>query len=88
VLLAWSRSDAGAANDDWQKLATLSKRWSAPDFPLKSADFTRRGIAAGPALGNAMRASKEAWIEADFPADPAVIDALAERVARQTMASG
>jgi poly(A) polymerase len=88
VLLAWSRSDAGAANDDWQKLATLPTRWSAPDFPLKSADFTRRGIAAGPALGNALRAAKQAWIDADFPADPAAIDAIAERVARQMLTSG
>jgi poly(A) polymerase len=87
VLLAWSRSDAGAANGDWQKLATLSTRWSAPDFPLKSADFSHRGVAAGPALGNAMRAAKQAWIDADFPADPAAIDAIAERVARQAMTS-
>jgi tRNA nucleotidyltransferase/poly(A) polymerase len=88
VLLAWSRSDAGAANGDWQKLATLPKRWSAPDFPLKSADFTRRGIGAGPALGNALRAAKEAWIDADFPADGAAIEAIAERVARQAPTSG
>jgi poly(A) polymerase len=88
VLLAWSRSDAGAANDDWQKLATLPKRWSAPDFPLKSADFTRRGIAAGPALGNALRAAKQAWIDADFPADAAAIEAIADRVANGIAAPG
>jgi poly(A) polymerase len=88
VLLAWSRSDAGAANGDWQKLATLPMRWSAPDFPLKSADFTRRGIAAGPVLGNALRAAKEAWIAADFPADAAAIEAIADRVTQQTLTSG
>jgi len=87
VLLAWSRSDAGAANGAWQKLARLPQRWRAPDFPLKSADFARRGIAAGPALGNAMRAAKQAWIEADFPADPAAIEAIAEKAAQDNKLS-
>jgi len=87
VLLAWSRSDAGAADGAWQKLAHLPQRWHAPDFPLKSADFTRRGIAAGPALGSAMRAAKQAWVEADFPADPAAIEAIAERAAQDNKPS-
>ena len=50
VLLAWARSEAGAADDAWRDLATLPQRWTAPVFPLKAADFIRRGVAAGPAL--------------------------------------
>jgi poly(A) polymerase len=88
VLLAWSRSEAGAADNTWQKLASLPQHWSAPDFPLKSADFVRRGVVVGPALGAAMRAAKEAWIAADFPEDQAAIDAIAEQAARQLAASG
>jgi poly(A) polymerase len=30
VLVAWSRSDAGAADRDWRELATLPQRWTAP----------------------------------------------------------
>ncbi len=71
VLIAWSRSDAGAADGAWRELVDLPQRWTAPDFPLKAADFIRRGIAAGPALGAALRAAEEAWIAADFPADSA-----------------
>jgi poly(A) polymerase len=86
ALLAWSRSDAGAKNDAWRELASLPRRWTAPAFPLKAADFIRRGIAAGPALGAALRAAEEAWIAADFPADRAAIDAIADQAARQAVA--
>jgi poly(A) polymerase len=82
VLLAWSRSRAGAADEAWHHLARLPQRWTAPAFPLKAADFTRRGVAAGPALGAALRAAQEFWIAADFPKDGAAIEAIAERAAR------
>ena len=36
------------------------------------------GIAAGPPLGAAMRAAEAAWIAADFPAERAAIDAIAD----------
>jgi poly(A) polymerase len=87
VLLAWARSSAGDADGAWRRLATLPQRWSAPVFPLKSADFTQRGVAVGPALGEAMRAAREAWIAADFPADRAAIDTIAEQAAQQSKAS-
>jgi poly(A) polymerase len=88
VLLAWSRVEEGVADSAWRQLATLPQRWTAPAFPLKSADFTRRGVHAGPALGAVMRAAKEAWIAADFPADRAAIEAIAERAARDIAAVG
>ena len=82
VLVAWARSDKGAADGAWRDFASLPQRWTAPVFPLKAADFSRRGVPAGPALGAAMRAAKEAWIAADFPADRAAVDAIVERVAQ------
>jgi poly(A) polymerase len=88
VLLAWSRMRANAADGEWRALALLPQRWTVPVFPLKAADFTRRGLAAGPALGVAMRAAKEAWIAADFPADSGAIEAIAERAAQDAMADG
>ncbi len=77
VLIAWSRSAAGAADGAWHELANLPQRWTAPKFPLKAADFIDRGLAAGPALGAAMRAAEEAWITADFPAERAALEAIA-----------
>ena len=51
----------------------LPERWTAPVFPLKAADFIKRGVKQGPALGVALRAAEAAWIAADFPADAAAI---------------
>jgi poly(A) polymerase len=83
VLVAWSRSAAGAADSAWRALAELPRIWSVPEFPLKAADFMARGFAAGPALGAVMRAAEEAWIAADFPADAATIKAIADRAAHE-----
>src|SRR3954449_1056403 len=49
LMLAWAR--AGGIDDaNWREMARLPQRWSAPRFPLRAADFIRRGIAEGPAL--------------------------------------
>jgi poly(A) polymerase len=84
VFLAWSRSAAGAADHAWRALASLPQRWPAPVFPLKAADFTHRGVAAGPSLGAALRTAEAAWIAADFPADRAAIDVIADKAAQET----
>jgi poly(A) polymerase len=84
VLVAWSRSSAGAADHAWRGLARLPQTWNVPVFPLKSADFIARGVAAGPALGRAMRSAEESWIAADFPADRSTLDAIADQAARPT----
>jgi poly(A) polymerase len=86
VLVAWSRSRAGANDHSWHALASLPGRWTAPAFPLKAADIMSRGIAAGPALGAALRLAEQFWIEADFPADRAELDAIADRAAREATA--
>jgi poly(A) polymerase len=82
VLVAWARSDAGAADASWLALARLPQRWTVPVFPLKAADFTRRGVPPGPSLGLALRAAEAAWVAADFPAEPAAIAAIADRAAQ------
>jgi poly(A) polymerase len=82
VLIAWSRSPAGANDPDWVALANLPSRWTAPVFPIKSAEFVRRGVPKGPQLGQALRAAEEAWIAADFPDDPVALDAIAAQAAR------
>ena len=88
VLLAWARSLAKTSDSAWRALATLPQRWTAPVFPLKAADFIRRGVPAGPALGAAMRAAKDAWISADFPVAVPAVEAIAERAAQDATAGG
>jgi poly(A) polymerase len=82
VLVAWTRSPAGAADRAWYDFATLSQRWTAPAFPLKAADFIRRGVAKGPALGVAIRAAEQAWVAENFPLDAAALDRIAAAAAR------
>jgi len=81
VLIAWTRAPQGAADPAWRDLATLPARWTAPRFPLKSADLVARGVARGPALGEALRAAEEAWIAAGFPPDKAALDRIADDAA-------
>jgi poly(A) polymerase len=82
VLLAWARSPQSAADVEWRHLAGLPGRWSIPVFPLKSGDFIDRGVPKGPALGAAIRAAEEAWIAADFPADPTGLAALVDEAVK------
>jgi len=77
VLLAWARSPATAHDPAWRALAALPGHWTAPVFPLKAADFIKRGVPQGPALGAALHEAEAAWIAADFPAEPAAIAAIA-----------
>lgn len=82
ALLGWARSPAPADDKGWHELATLPQRWTAPVFPLKAADFLKRGIAKGPALGAALRAAEAAWIAAGFPGDQGALEKLADSSAR------
>ena len=81
VLVAWARSAAEASDEHWRDLAELPERWSPPPFPLKSADFIRRGVERGPALGAAMRSAEAAWIAAGFPDDRAALAAIVDECA-------
>jgi poly(A) polymerase len=78
VLLAWARSPQEAADASWRGLATLPARWSAPAFPLRAADFIKRGLPKGPRLGAALAAAEKAWSAAGFPLDSAALAAIAD----------
>jgi poly(A) polymerase len=58
-------------------MTTTPQRWTAPMFPLKAADFIKRGIEKGPALGAALRAAETAWIAAGFAGDQAALEKIA-----------
>ena len=81
TLVAWSRSPAAVADDSWRALATLPARWIIPVFPLKAADFIKRGLPKGPPLGAALRAAEESWIAADFPSDVEAIEQIVDTAA-------
>ena len=78
VLLGWTRSDATSQDAEWHALATLPQRWTAPIFPLKAADFMKRGVPQGPALGAAIAAAEQAWIVAGFPGHASALSTIAD----------
>lgn len=81
ALLGWARSNATAHDPDWHALATLPQRWTAPVFPLKAADFMKRGIAPGPALGAAIALAEQVWVAAGFPEEHQKLDEIADSAA-------
>ena len=85
LMLAWARAGRGVDPAPWRELATLPKRWSAPKFPLKAADFIARGIAQGPLLGQVLALAEDGWLAANFPLDESAVQAIADQaVARFT----
>lgn len=82
ALLGWARSEANAHDAKWHELATLPQRWTAPEFPLKAADFMKRGVPQGPGLGAAIAAAEAGWIEAGFPDDQTAITRIAEEATK------
>jgi poly(A) polymerase len=81
LLLAWARAGGTADPAPWRELATLPQRWTAPKFPLTARDLKARGIADGPALGQALAFAEEAWLAADFPLEKSALAALADQSA-------
>lgn len=82
IMLGWARSGASADDPAWRELTTLPARWKPPTFPLKAADFIKRGIEQGPALGAALRAAESAWVAADFPNDEAALVRIADTASK------
>jgi len=83
ALIAWTRAPQGVADPAWRALVALPTRWSAPRFPLKSADLVARGVPKGRALGVAMRDAREAWIAAGFQHDEVALNRIANDAARR-----
>ncbi|RTL55403.1 MAG: CCA tRNA nucleotidyltransferase [Bradyrhizobiaceae bacterium] len=79
IMLAWARAGRDFDSKRWRELATLPRRWSAPEFPLKAADFLKRGLKEGPALGHVLTLAEDAWLAANFPCDAAALDAIADQ---------
>ena len=67
-----------SASDDRDRSAALAFVQAEPlrKLPLGGADLIRRGMVPGPALGAALAEIEQRWVEADFPADGATLEAL------------
>jgi poly(A) polymerase len=85
VLLAWARSEAGAADAQWHAMVTLPQRWTAPAFPIRAAHLMARGMVQGRGLGAALAQAEKAWIARGFPKDKRTVAEIADAVARNAV---
>ena len=53
----------------------LAASWTPPPFPLDGAQIKAAGVRQGPDIGRVRRAVEDWWIAADFPDDPAALEA-------------
>jgi hypothetical protein len=84
VALAWARAGAPSTDAQWQYLATLPNRWTAPRFPVRAADLMAQGIPEGARLGKALAAAEEKWTARGFPTSAGSIAAILDEVMRES----
>ncbi|MFS8035523.1 CCA tRNA nucleotidyltransferase [Xanthobacter sp. AM11] len=71
ALLAAARGRSGM-----EPVVALCHSWTPPRPPFGAADLMALGLAPGRALGVALGRAEEAWVAADFPAEPDTINTL------------
>ena len=70
VLVAWSRSDAGAADHRWHELATLPQRWTAPRLSAQGDGFHQPRRAERPGNGRSAARRRTGLDRCGFSARP------------------
>ena len=81
ILLAWAQSGDPADNASWRERLALPDRWPPPKFPLGGADVMAVGVAAGPRVGELLRALEAWWITGGFTADEGALQAKLRELA-------
>jgi poly(A) polymerase len=71
VILAWAEEPE--REEEARLLLEIAEGWSRPRFPLNGDDLAEAGVPRGPALGRALRALEQAWVDSGFEADRAAL---------------
>ena len=86
--LALAESESGTAPD---AAFAAADRFLAetpePKLPFSGGDLIARGVAAGPRVGETLRAFQALWIRAGFPDEPETLARLLEEAAQGTAAA-
>lgn len=64
LTLAWAEN--GNNIDSYRRMITAAKIWQPIALPVKGADVLALGLAAGPEIGNLLKAVEGWWIAEDF----------------------
>ena len=76
--LAHAQAPDAADDAAWTAARAAAAQTPAPKLPIGGAHLIARGVAAGKAVGDALRQIEAAWMDADFPNDADSIDAFVE----------
>ncbi len=86
--LALAESESGTAPDVAFAAADLVLvETPEPKLPFSGGDLIARGVAAGPRVGETLRAFEALWIRAGFPNEPETLARLLEEAAQGTAAA-
>jgi hypothetical protein len=78
LALAEAESGAPAADAAFAAADRFLAETPEPKLPFSGADLIARGVAAGPRVGQTLRAFQRLWIRAGFPEDPETLARLLE----------
>jgi poly(A) polymerase len=79
LLLAEADSNASPDDRAFADADRFLTQAPEPVLPFGGADLVARGVQGGPRVGEILRAFRDLWIEADFPAERETIDRLLRR---------
>jgi poly(A) polymerase len=83
LTLAHAESGAGPADAAFAAADRFLAETPIPKLPFSGADLITRGVAAGPRVGQTLRAFQALWIRAGFPRERDTLERLLEEAATQ-----
>ena len=72
VILGWADATDAVPAEAWRRLSEQTA-WTPPRFPLNGDDAVAAGFTPGPAMGAALRAAEDWWVDQDFKPDRAAL---------------
>lgn len=79
LLLAEADAGAGAADPAFAAADRFLAHAPEPVLPVGGANLVARGADGGPRVGEILRAFRDLWVEAGFPAEPEAVERLLKR---------
>ncbi|HEY1780974.1 MAG TPA: CCA tRNA nucleotidyltransferase [Roseiarcus sp.] len=84
LTLAYAESEAPPSDAAFAAADRFLADAPEPRLPLSGADLIARGVAAGPPVGQTLRAFQALWIRAGFPKEPEMLNRLIEQAVAQS----
>lgn len=82
LMLAQAEAGAAGEQQNWRSAYSFLRDTPEPRLPFSGSDLMRRGLSAGPAIGETLKRLQAAWIRAGFPREPDVLARLLDEATR------